>query len=136
MKRKGQHPEKALSALRIKSAKTPGRYADGNGLYLVVAPTGAKRWVLRLVVQGRRRDLGLGSARLVSLVEAREAALAARKLARAGSDPAAVSKDDKPPAPSPLRPPCARSMLRMRQPGRMPRTERNGSIRCAIMSFH
>ena len=67
----------------------PGRYADGNGLYLVVDPSGAKRWLLRTVVQGRRRDIGLGGISLVSLAEAREKALAQRKLAREGGDPIA-----------------------------------------------
>jgi len=43
----GRHPEKALTALRIKQLTNPGRYADGNGLYLVVDETGAKRWLLR-----------------------------------------------------------------------------------------
>lgn len=60
MKGKGKHPEKALTAVQVRQLKQPGRYADGNGLYLVADPSGAKRWLLRLVVQGRRRDIGLG----------------------------------------------------------------------------
>jgi hypothetical protein len=67
MKPKGRHPERVLTALKVKAVKEPGRYGDGNGLYLVVEPTGAKRWMLRTVVQGRRRDIGLGGAQLVSL---------------------------------------------------------------------
>jgi integrase len=82
----GRHPEKALSAKTVQNAK-PGRYTDGNGLYLVVDPTGAKRWLLRIVIRGKRRDLGLGSASLVPLAEAREKALAYRKVARQGGDP-------------------------------------------------
>jgi len=61
VKRKGRHPEKALTAVQVRAAKKPGRYADGNGLHLVVDPSGAKRWVLRTMVQGVRRDIGLGS---------------------------------------------------------------------------
>ena len=57
---------------------------DGNGLYLIVDEAGAKRWLLRTVVHGRRRDLGLGSLRLVSLAEAREKARHYRKIAREG----------------------------------------------------
>ncbi|KQT78787.1 site-specific integrase [Methylobacterium sp. Leaf466] len=87
MKSRGKHPEKALTAVQVRQFKKPGRYADGNGLYLVVDPSGAKRWLLRLVVQGRRRDIGLGGAGLVTLAEARERALAYRKLAREGGDP-------------------------------------------------
>ena len=63
--------------------------ADGGGLYLRVAPSGAKSWILRTVIQGRRCDLGLGSVTLVSLAEAREQAVHLRKVARAGGDPLA-----------------------------------------------
>src|SRR5215207_9871783 len=84
-----RHPEKALTTVKINSLKKPGRYADGNGLYLVVDPSGAKRWVLRTVVQGRRRDIGLGGIRLVSLAEAREKTHTYRKSAREGGDPVA-----------------------------------------------
>lgn len=83
----GRHPEKALTAVQVRSLKEPGRYADGNGLYLVVEPSGSKRWLLRTVVQGRRRDIGLGGLSLVPLAEAREKALAYRKIARDGGDP-------------------------------------------------
>ena len=89
MKPKGRHPDRVLTAIKVKTLSQPGRYADGNGLYLMVDPSGAKRWVLRTVVQGRRRDLGLGGAQLVSLAEAREKALELRKVARAGGDPVA-----------------------------------------------
>lgn len=88
-KAKGRHPEKALTAVQIRALKSPGRYADGNGLYLVVDPSGAKRWILRTVIQGHRRDIGLGGVSLVTLAEAREKALAFRKLAREGGDPLA-----------------------------------------------
>jgi integrase len=84
-----RHPDRALTAVQVRQIKTPGRHADGNGLYLLVEPTGAKRWVLRTVVRGRRRDIGLGSARLVPLAEARETATLYRKTARAGGDPIA-----------------------------------------------
>ncbi|MBN8914506.1 MAG: tyrosine-type recombinase/integrase [Rhizobiales bacterium] len=87
MKRKGRHPDKALTAVTVRQAKLPGRYADGNGLYLEVDPSGAKRWTLRIMVRGRRRDIGLGGAALVSLGEAREKALTYRKIAREGGDP-------------------------------------------------
>ena len=79
MKRKGRHPEKALTAVQVRAAKKPGRYADGNGLHLVVDPSGAKRWVLRTMVQGVRRDIGLGGVTLVSLAEARDKAATMRK---------------------------------------------------------
>ena len=85
-KPRGPHPHKALSAAFVPSAP-PGRHADGNGLFLYVQPTGTRSWIQRLVVRGRRRELGLGSVHLVTLAEAREAARANRKLARSGGDP-------------------------------------------------
>ena len=90
-KPKGCHPDKALSAPFVRSAPR-GRHADGNGLYLFVQPSGTRSWIQRLVVRGRRRELGLGSVRLVSLAEAREKALANRKLAREGGDPLAEKR--------------------------------------------
>ena len=85
-KPRGRHPHKALSAAFVRSAP-PGRHADGNGLYLFVQPTGARSWVQRLVVRGRRRELGLGAVALVPLAEAREQALVNRRVARSGGDP-------------------------------------------------
>ncbi len=90
-KRRGRHPDKALSAAFVRSAP-PGRHADGNGLYLFVQPTGTRSWVQRIVIRGRRRELGIGAAALVSLAEAREQALANRKLARSGGDPLAEKR--------------------------------------------
>ena len=87
-KRRGRHPDKALSAAFVRSAP-PGRHADGNGLYLFVQPTETRSWVQRLVIRGRRRELGLGAATLVPLAKARELALANRMLARSGGDPLA-----------------------------------------------
>ena len=88
---KGRHPQKALSPAFIRSAP-PGRHADGNGLYLFVQPSGTRSWIQRLLIRGRRRELGLGSVVLVPLSEAREKALANRKLAREGGDPLAEKR--------------------------------------------
>ncbi|WP_234834327.1 tyrosine-type recombinase/integrase [Sinorhizobium meliloti] len=88
----GKHPDKALTAMKVRQVSEPGRYADGNGLYLVVDESGAKRWLLRVVVQGKRKDIGLGGLSLVSLAEARERALEYRKLARSGGDPLAAKR--------------------------------------------
>ena len=90
-KPRGRHPDKALTAGFVRNA-SPGRYCDGQGLYLFVQPSGARSWVQRLVVRGRRQELGLGSALLVPLAEAREKALANRKLAREGGDPLAEKR--------------------------------------------
>ena len=85
----GRHPRNALSAAFVRRVTRPGRYCDGHGLYLDVQPSGTRSWVQRLVIRGRRREMGLGGFPLVSLQEARAEALANRKLARAGGDPRA-----------------------------------------------
>ena len=63
-----------LTAVQIKKAVKAGRYAYGNCLYLFVDDYASKRWILRLVVRGKRRGMGLGSVALVSLKEARDLA--------------------------------------------------------------
>lgn len=110
-----------LTAVKVRSAK-PGlgpsgkpvkrAYQDGDGLFLLVSPKGAKSWMLRIQADGKRRDIGLGSVdvdglgkdafgnddtrhsdvplmlrRNLSLAEAREKSAALRRLAKAGSDP-------------------------------------------------
>lgn len=72
-----------------------GRHGDGNGLYLVVDPSGARRWIVRVTVKGQRNskgqplrtDFGLGGADIVTLDEARERALEYRRLAKQGLNP-------------------------------------------------
>jgi len=86
-RKSGKHPDKALSAAFVRTVSKPGKYFDGHGLFLKVDATGAKRWVQRITIRGKRRELGLGGYTLMSLQEAREAALENRKKARAGGDP-------------------------------------------------
>lgn len=84
-----------LSAQKVKTAG-PGRHGDGRGLFLYVKPSGARSWVLRYQVQGRRRDLGLGSFPDVSLAMARERASEARRLIAEGEDPITKKQQAKP----------------------------------------
>ena len=86
-KRKGRHPSEALTGAFVHEVKAVGFYADGNGLYLRVDRSGSKRWILRTVVRGERRDLGLGSFSSVSLIEARAKAKVLRRIARQNGDP-------------------------------------------------
>lgn len=76
-----------LSAAAVKAAKAPGRYGDGDGLYLVIHPKGGKSWVCRVQKDGKRRDIGLGSAKKVPLALARERATKVRMQVEAGLDP-------------------------------------------------
>lgn len=86
-RKSGKHPEKALSAQFVRTLSEPGKYFDGHGLFLRVERSGSKRWVQRINIRGKRTEIGLGSASLVSLAEAREKALETRKVARRGEGP-------------------------------------------------
>lgn len=88
-----------LTALAVKNAK-PGRHGDGAGLYLLVSPTGAKSWMIRIQQNGKRRDIGLGSVAALSLSEARQRAVDLRKHALNGRDPIAERDRDKRPTPT------------------------------------
>ena len=75
-----------LTASQVRAA-TPGKYADGGGLWLHKRDDGGGQWFLRVSVHGRRREMGLGSMAEVSLKEAREVAEKQRSLVRQGVDP-------------------------------------------------
>ena len=70
-----------LTALAVTRAKERGTYGDGGGLYLQVARGGTKSWILRYKRDGKTRHLGLGPVVVVSLREARQRAIDARRLA-------------------------------------------------------
>ena len=98
-----RHPQKALTARAVQTARAGARarrIADGGGLYLFVAPGGAKSWVLRTVVKGKRCDLGLGSVTLVTLADAREEARRLRQIARSGGDPLDERRREQRPVPN------------------------------------
>lgn len=66
---------------------TPGRYSDGNGLYLMIPRKGVPYWMLRYTFAGKRRELTLDKYADRSLAEAREQAVEAQKAIRNGIDP-------------------------------------------------
>ena len=80
-----------LSKAKIAQLKDPGFYAVGGvaGLHLKISETGAKSWILRVMVASKRRDLGLGSFADVTVEEAREAARQQRLKIKDGADPVA-----------------------------------------------
>lgn len=84
----GKDKREPLKAATLKQ-KGVGMHADAltRGLYLRVAPTGARNWILRYQVNGRRRDMGLGGLPDVSLADARERVADLRKLIRRKVDP-------------------------------------------------
>jgi integrase len=81
-----------------------GRHGDGNGLYLVVDPSGARRWIVRVTVKGQknrkgaplRTDFGLGGADIVTLNQARDRALEYRRMAKQGLNPRFNARQDIP----------------------------------------
>lgn len=81
-----------LTVARIKAIREPGRYTDGDGLILVVKPSGAQSWVLRVRIGGERRDIGLGSTKVLTLAEARAKASDLRRDIARGVDPVAEKK--------------------------------------------
>lgn len=89
-----------LTALKIKALKEPGRYADGEGLMLVISAGGTASWVQRCTVNGKRREIGLGSLKLFSLAEARARSLEHRRQIALGIDPIAERKKVEDPVPT------------------------------------
>ena len=85
-------PEKALSVRFVETVKEPGKYFDGQGLFLRVAKNGARQWVQRITIRGKRCELGLGSPPAVSLATARKLALENRGKAMLGGDPLAEKR--------------------------------------------
>ncbi|MEA3275520.1 MAG: integrase arm-type DNA-binding domain-containing protein [Pseudomonadota bacterium] len=75
-----------LTPRKVATAR-PGKYEDGGGLRLVVPASGAKKWVLRYTIDGKRREMGLGSFPVVPLAAAREKATERRRQVAAGIDP-------------------------------------------------
>jgi integrase len=81
-----------LTALAVKAAIEPGRYQDGDGLMLIVKPSGSRSWQVRVQVDGKRRDFGLGSASTTSLSDARAKAADVRAMYKGGVDPIAKKR--------------------------------------------
>ncbi|MDE0044108.1 MAG: integrase arm-type DNA-binding domain-containing protein [Candidatus Poribacteria bacterium] len=75
-----------LSVRKVATA-SPGKFEDGYGLRLVVSKSGAKKWVLRFTLHGRRREMGLGSYPSVGLADARTSALKCRRMVAKTVDP-------------------------------------------------
>lgn len=85
---------RATNRLSARSAATagPGYHCDGGGLYLLVSPAGTASWVFRYTLRGKKREMGLGSARDFTLAQARERAAGQRRLLADGLDPIEVRK--------------------------------------------
>jgi len=83
---------KRLSARSVATLSKPGKHADGDGLYLLVDASGAKRWLFLFRWGGKLKEMGLGGVGSVSLGEARDKAVAARREVAAGRNPIDVRR--------------------------------------------
>ena len=83
-----------LTAKFVEHVSDSGKYYDQHGLFLHVRPSGAKKWLQRYTVKGRRREIGLGSAKIVSLSTARKNAHQNLVLVSEGIDPIEDKKQD------------------------------------------
>src|ERR1700676_4305013 len=88
----------SLSDAKARNAKPrtkPYKISDGEGLFLVITPTGSKYWRLRYFFAGKEKLLALGVYPGVDLSDARERRAQARKVLAAGNDPGEVKKEVK-----------------------------------------
>jgi integrase len=76
-----------LTVREVASLKEAGRHADGGGLYLRIAPSGARSWGFMYVINGKRTELGLGSVASIPLSTARRLAGEMREAVAVGTDP-------------------------------------------------
>ena len=83
-----------LTAKFVENVSEAGKYYDQHGLFLHVRPSGAKKWLQRYTFQGRRREIGLGSAKIVSVATARRNAHQNLVLVSEGIDPIEDRKQD------------------------------------------
>jgi integrase len=88
---------KEMSALEVQRLKRPpGAFVGGvNGLFLNVSDTGARSWLLKFTLDGRRPEMGLGPFPDVPLADARTAARDARKLIRQGINPIEAARAER-----------------------------------------
>ena len=89
------HRVNRLNARAVATIKEHGRHADGGGLYLSISPNGGRRWVFLYRRHGKPTEIGLGSARDVTLARARELARQARANLAEGINPKDVRKGSK-----------------------------------------
>lgn len=83
---------KKLSARTVATLTKPGRHSDGDGLYLVVDASGARRWLFMFRWQGKLKEMGLGGVSAVTLADARDKAAEARRLLDTGTNPIEARK--------------------------------------------
>jgi len=89
---------KSLSDIAVRNAKPkvkPYKMSDGEGLFLLITPSGSKYWRLKYFFAAKEKLLALGVYPDVTLADARERRAQARKALAAGNDPGEVKKEAK-----------------------------------------
>jgi integrase len=84
-----------LTDAKLRTLSTPGKHADGQGLYLEITPAGGRYWRLKYRHLTKEKRLALGVYPEVSLKDARDKAVVARKAIHAGIDPSAARQAEK-----------------------------------------
>ncbi|KIC43450.1 integrase [Ruegeria sp. ANG-R] len=86
-----------MTATFVKNITKPGKYFDSNryGLFLRIDKDGRKYWVQRIMISGKRREIGLGNFPLVTLSMAREQVVDNKRKAHMGNDPLAEKRKAK-----------------------------------------
>src|SRR5271166_4117073 len=102
-----------LNARAVATITKHGRHADGGGLYLSISPNGGRRWVFLFRWHGKPTEVGLGSARDVTLAKARELAARSRALLAEGFSP----KDARRPSAGATFGECADRVIEAMRPG-------------------
>ncbi len=119
-----------LTTAKVRSLTNPGRYYDGEGLYLNIGRRGSKSWVQRISIDGIRRDIGLGEYPTVSLAEAGDLARRNKSDVASGVNPIAEKRRAVRPHSVRLRFRCTASTS---QPGATGSMRLSGSVRSKPM---
>ena len=94
-------PQHCLNPTFVRTCKTPGVYMDGGGLRFRVMPNGSRTWIMRITIQGVRRDISIGPLATLSLAKAREKAHEIREAVADGRDPASERRARRSPPKTP-----------------------------------
>ncbi|MCP4288309.1 MAG: DUF4102 domain-containing protein [Gammaproteobacteria bacterium] len=105
------------TAAKVKNLKEPGKYADRDGLYLNITTRGNKSWVYRYQLNGKRREMGLGSFKNQTLADARDLAYQARQLHKKGIDPKEQRDQDKAHSSTMTFEECAKAYIKSHEAG-------------------
>ncbi len=109
-----------LTAIKVKNTNKPGRYPDGGGLFLQVRSAKSKSWVFRFKINGKAKEMGLGTITVVPLNLARKKVIENKQMILEGKNPIVERKAQKLrnlSADVPTFSECAKEFIHCRQEG-------------------